>query len=164
MKEFITNDLSFAAYLTMHDVKLISAKKLGKSYKFTFDDIDSTIDKLKYTYIGSESSKFDDAIRKLKIAIRERKTLQQVLNNKIEEFMFKYNYNDLNTQNGRLKTNIRTIHKPVNIKEVREIINNNKHLTGEELLAKIFNKDDRPVIQKKSIKRIIPKVSMNLDI
>jgi|694.fasta_scaffold40160_3 hypothetical protein len=108
--------------------------------------------------------KFDDAIRKLKIAIRERKTLQQVLNNKIEEFMFKYNYNDLNTQNGRLKTNVRTVHKPVNIKEVREIINNNKHLTGEELLAKIFNKDDRPVIQKKSIRRIIPKVSMSLDI
>ena len=46
--------------------------------------------------------KYDDAIRKLKIAIRERKTLQQVLNNKIEDFMFKYNYNDLHTQNGRL--------------------------------------------------------------
>ena len=30
--------------------------------------------------------KIDDAIRKLKIAIRERKTLQNVLNNKIEDF------------------------------------------------------------------------------
>jgi hypothetical protein len=108
--------------------------------------------------------KIDDAIRKLKIAIRERKTLQNVLNNKIEDFMFKYNYNDLNTQNGRLKTNVRNIHKPINIKDVREIINNNKHLTGEELLEKIFNKQDRPVIQKKGIKRVIPKVSMSLDI
>jgi hypothetical protein len=108
--------------------------------------------------------KYDDHIRKLKIAIRERKTLQQVLNNKIEEFMFKYNYNDLNTQNGRLKTNIRTVQKPVNIKEVREIINNNKHLTGEELLAKIFNKDEREMVVKKTIRRIIPKVSMSLDI
>jgi hypothetical protein len=86
------------------------------------------------------------------------------LNNKIEEFMFKYNYNDLNTQNGRLKTNIRNVHKPINIKDIREIINENKHLTGEELLIKIFNKEDRPVIVKKSIKRIIPKVSMSLDI
>lgn len=108
--------------------------------------------------------KIDDAIRKLKIAIRERKTLQNVLNNKIEDFMFKYNYNDLNTQNGRLKTNIRNIHKPINIKDVRDIINNNKHLSGEQLLEKIFNKDDRPIIQKKSIKRVIPKVSMSLDI
>ena len=108
--------------------------------------------------------KIDDAIRKLNIAIRERKTLQNVLNNKIEEFMFKYNYNDLNTQNGRLKTNVRNIHKPINIKDVRDIINNNKHLSGEELLEKIFNKDDRPIIQKKGIKRVIPKVSMSLDI
>jgi len=37
-------------------------------------------------------------------------------------------------------------------------------LTGEELLIKIFNKEERPVIVKKSIKRIIPKVSMSLDI
>ena len=108
--------------------------------------------------------KYDDAIRKLKIAIRERKTLQQVLNNKIEDFMFKYNYNDLNTQNGRLKTNVKNVYKPINIKEVREIINNNKHLTGEELLAKIFNKDEREIIVKKTIRRIIPKVSMSLDI
>ena len=108
--------------------------------------------------------KYDDAIRKLKIAIRERKTLQQVLNNKIEDFMFKYDYNDLNTKTWRLKTNVKNVYKPINIKEVREIINNNKHLTGEELLAKIFNKDDRPIIQKKSIRRIIPKVSMSLDI
>ena len=108
--------------------------------------------------------KYDDAIRKLKIAIRERKTLQQVLNNKIEDFMFKYNYNDLNTQNGRLKTNVKNVYNPINIKEVREIINNNKHLTGEELLAKIFNKDEREMVVKKTIRRIIPKVSMSLDI
>jgi hypothetical protein len=108
--------------------------------------------------------KYDDAIRKLKIAIRERKTLQQVLNNKIEDFMFKYNYNDLNTQNGRLKTNVKNVYKPINIKEVREIINNNKHLTGEELLTKIFNKDEREMVVKKTIRRIIPKVSMSLDI
>jgi hypothetical protein len=108
--------------------------------------------------------KYDDAIRKLKIAIRERKTLQHVLNNKIEDFMFKYNYNDLNTQNGRLKTNIKNVYKPINIKDVRDIINNNKHLTGEELLAKIFNKEEREVVVKKTIRRIIPKVSMSLDI
>lgn len=108
--------------------------------------------------------KYDDAVRKLKIAIRERKVLQQVLNSKIENFMFKYNYNDLNTQNGRLKTNVRSVYKPVNIKEIKDIINNNKNLTGEELLSKIFNKENRPIVEKKGIRRIIPKVSMNINI
>ena len=108
--------------------------------------------------------KYDDAIRKLKIAIRERKVLQQVLNTKIQDFMFKYNYNDLNTQNGRLKTNVKNVQTPINIKEVREIILNNINLTGEELLNIIFNSENRPVVVKKTIKRIIPKVSMSLDI
>ena len=131
---------------------------ISTSKEPTVDEMDT------FKNLVADWFKYDDAIRKLKIAIRERKTLQQVLNNKIEDFMFKYDYNDLNTQNGRLKTNVKNVYKPINIKEVREIINNNKHLTGEELLAKIFNKDEREMIVKKTIRRIIPKVSMSLDI
>jgi hypothetical protein len=40
----------------------------------------------------------------------------------------------------------------------------NTNLTGEELLNIIFNSENRPVVVKKTIKRIIPKVSMSLDI
>ena len=112
----------------------------------------------------NEWFKLDDMIRKLFVALKERKNHQRVLNNKIEDFMFKYKYNDLNTQNGRIKASIKTSHKPVNIKEVKEIIEKYKDLKGEELLEKIFNKDDRPVTTKKVIKRIIPKVSLSLDI
>lgn len=65
MDVFITNDLSFAAYLTMHGVTLRKAQKLGKTYKFTFENSD-LVDRLRFQYIGSESSKFDDAVRKLK--------------------------------------------------------------------------------------------------
>lgn len=112
----------------------------------------------------SEWFKYDDIIRKLIIALKERKNHQRVLNNKIEDFMFKYNYNDLNTQNGRLKAVERKTHKPINIREIKEILEQNKDLKGEELLSKIFNKDDRPITTKKMIKRIIPKVSLSLDI
>jgi len=108
--------------------------------------------------------KYDDVIRKLVVALKERKTLQKALNSKIEEFMFKYNYVDLNTQNGRIKATERKTHKPINLKEIKDIIENNKDLKGDELLAKLFNKDDRPLIMKKTIKRIIPKVSLSLDI
>jgi len=112
----------------------------------------------------SEWFKYDDTIRKLEVALKERKTIQRALNSKIEDFMFSYKYNDLNTQNGRIKATVRTVHKPVNLKEVRNIIENHKDLKGEELLAIIFNKEDRPTMTKKTIKRIIPKVSLSLDI
>lgn len=65
MDIFITNDLSFAAYLTMHGITLVRAQKLGKTYKFTFEN-GLTIDTLRFKYIGSESSKFDDSVRKIK--------------------------------------------------------------------------------------------------
>jgi uncharacterized protein YaaR (DUF327 family) len=112
----------------------------------------------------SEWFKYDDMIRKLEVALKERKTIQRAFNTKIEEFMFKYKYQDLNTQNGRIKTTERKVHKPINLKEIREILENNKDLKGEELLEKIFSKEDRPITIKKSIKRIIPKVSLSLDI
>lgn len=49
----------------MNNVQLFSAKRLGRSFKFTFID-EGTIETLRYQYVGSESSKFDDAIRKMK--------------------------------------------------------------------------------------------------
>lgn len=108
--------------------------------------------------------KYDDIIRKLEVALKERKTLQRALNNKIEDFMFKYKYNDLNTQNGRIRATIKTVQKPINIKEIKTIMENHKDLTGDELFSLIFNKNDRPTTTKKVIKRVIPKVSLSLDI
>ena len=112
----------------------------------------------------AEWFKYDDVIRKLVVALKERKTLQKALNSKIEDFMFRYKYQDLNTQNGRIKATMRETPKPINLKEIREILEQNKELKGTELLEKIFNKEDRPLITKKSIKRVIPKVSLSLDI
>jgi hypothetical protein len=100
----------------------------------------------------------------LEVALKERKTLKRALNGKIEEFMFKYKYNDLNTQNGRIKASVKTTYKPINIKEIKMLIENNKGMTGEELLNILFNKEERPVTTKNVIKRIVPKVSLSLDI
>jgi hypothetical protein len=112
----------------------------------------------------NEWFKYDDIIRKLEVALKERKTIQRALNTKIEDFMFTYKYNDLNTQNGRIKATIRNVPKPVNLKEVRTILESHKDLKGDELLELIFKKEDRPITTKKTIKRIIPKVSLSLDI
>ena len=54
-----------AAYLIMNGVQLIRGQKLGRSFKFTFAD-DSRIDHLLSGWVGSESSRFDDNVRKLK--------------------------------------------------------------------------------------------------
>jgi hypothetical protein len=105
--------------------------------------------------------KYDDQIRKLSIAIKERKSYQKALNSKIQEFMFNYKYNDLNTQQGRIKTNIKEVKVPIKLLEIKDKILKYKELSGEELLNQIFN-EERPTVIKKNIRRIIPKVSLNL--
>lgn len=105
--------------------------------------------------------KYDDQIRKLVMAIKERKNYQRVLNNKIQDFMFKFQYNDLNTQHGRIKTNVKEMKAPIKINDIKTKIIQYKDLSGEELLKRIFE-EDRETIVRKNIRRIIPKVSLTI--
>lgn len=105
--------------------------------------------------------KYDDQIRRLDIAIKERKNYQKALNSKIQDFMIKYQYNDLNTQHGRIKSNVKEVKVPIKVTEIREKIMKYPDLSGNELIEKLFN-DERPVVVKKNIRRIIPRVSLTL--
>jgi hypothetical protein len=46
--------------------------------------------------------------------------------------------------------------------EIKEKILELKHLSGEELLNEIFNKENRPTILKKNIRRVIPSVNLQI--
>jgi hypothetical protein len=105
--------------------------------------------------------KYDDQIRKLQIAMKERKNYQRVLNSKIEQFMFNYKYNDLNTQHGRIKTNVKECKVPIKMNDIKTKIMQYNNLSGEELLKRIFE-EDRETILKKNIRRVIPKVSLTI--
>jgi|TARA_B110000093_G_scaffold24632_1_gene23509 polyribonucleotide nucleotidyltransferase len=108
----------------------------------------------------NEWFKFDEQIRKLHIATKERKVHQKALNNKIEKFMFDYKYKDLNTQYGRIKANERNVKIPVKMSEIKQKILEFKDLSGEDLLHEIFS--DRPTVLKKNIRRVIPQVNLQI--
>ena len=114
----------------------------------------------------SEWIKLDDQIRKLNIAIKERKTHQKALEKKVSLFMRSYKYDNLNTQQGQIKCNIRMVHQPIKLSTIKTTIldNNidpNEIITG---LRNLFIADNRPKVQKQSLRRIMPKVSMSLDL
>ena len=111
----------------------------------------------------AEWTKIDDQIKKLNIAIRERRLHQRVLSDGIKTFMTKFGYGNLNTNQGRILHTVKTVKQPLKINEIRQIILDNIHSTPEELFKKIFE-SERPVIKKESIKRVIPNVSMHLEI
>jgi hypothetical protein len=111
----------------------------------------------------SEWTKLDDVIRKLTTALRERKVHQKAITQKIEEFMSNYGYDNLNTQQGRIQHKVRQVKQPLKLADVRTMILEHNGLSGEDLIKKIFEAE-RPIEEKKSLKRIVPKVSMSLDI
>jgi len=126
------------------------------------EKVEPTADELEtFKNLVNDWFKYDDQIRKLKIAMKERKNYQRALNNKIEEFMFNFKYNDLNTQHGRIKTNIKECIVPIKMNDIKTKIIQFKELSGEELLKRIFE-EDRQTIVKKNIKRIIPRVSLTI--
>lgn len=93
--------------------------------------------------------------------MKERKNYQRVLNSKIEQFMFNYKYNDLNTQHGRIKTNVKECKVPIKMNDIKTKIMQYNNLSGEELLKQIFE-EDRTTVVKKNIRRVIPKVSLTI--
>ena len=112
----------------------------------------------------SEYLKLDDQVRKLNIAIRERRVHLRVLSEKIQTFMNRHEIGTLNTQHGeRIHHKIRQTKIPVKIMDVKEVLLEKRHLTGEQLFKELFE-SDRPTKEVKSIRRVIPKVSLNLDI
>lgn len=112
----------------------------------------------------SEWTKLDDQVKKLGIAIRERRIHQRALSNKIQEFMFKHGYDNLNMQTGRIKASISHVKQPLKLNDIRAKILELRDLSGEELVAKIFDDENRPTCEKRSLRRIMPKVSLSLDI
>ena len=67
MKDYVTSDLSLAAFLLMKGMKLNDAKKTtsGK-FIFSFDDPDDRAKNLSLDFINSEFCEFDNQVRNLK--------------------------------------------------------------------------------------------------
>ncbi len=113
----------------------------------------------------SEWVKLDEQVRKLMIAIRERKIHQRVLSEYIQNFMNKFNYDNLNTQHGVIKNNTRNVKQQLKIKDIRGKILElgDEPIRPSEIIEKILD-CDLPIISKKNLKRIQPKVSFSLEI
>jgi hypothetical protein len=114
----------------------------------------------------SEWIKIDEQIRKLAIALRERKTHQRALGKKVQEFMIQHKYTNIDTKLGIIKSNVADVPVPVKLVDVRtkvDALDDNVKLTKKEIIEKFF-KGERPTVKKQSLSRKVPKVSMHLDL
>jgi hypothetical protein len=105
--------------------------------------------------------KLSDEISKLNVAARERRVHQRALAAKIQDFLIRHKYEDLNMSGTLIRSRVREAKVPLKLQEVRNIILEQKDLCGEELIAKIFDAE-RPTVQKRSLLRKVNKVALTL--
>lgn len=107
----------------------------------------------------AEWTKIDEQVKKLNTAIRERRVHQRALSIGIQTFMAKYGYGNLNTNQGRIVYTVRKCKQPIKVTEVKKVL-----MERDQELAKEVFESERPILEKSSIRRIVPKVSMSLEI
>ena len=111
----------------------------------------------------AEWFRLDEQIRKLQVAIKERRTHQRALSSSIQDFMISHGYDNLQTQRGKIVSKVSEVKVPLKIVNIREMIMANEGLTGGELVKKIFEAE-RQVVVKKSLRHQRPKVSFHLEL
>ena len=97
----------------------------------------------------------DNTIKRAQEAIRERRKARDKLSLAISAFMCKYDIEDLNTKEGRIRCKVSTVKAPVNQKVVKQRISDyfkNDDKKKEEILTKIYN--EREEKERVSLRRL----------
>jgi hypothetical protein len=99
----------------------------------------------------------DNQIKKLNQAVKEKKTVQKVLSDKILTFMSRYNIEDLNTKDGKLRAKVSYTKPAVKKTSIKEkLLNYFEHdkETGKKVTDAVFDEDQVQKVEKVSLKRL----------
>jgi hypothetical protein len=99
---------------------------------------------------------YDNFIKKAQEVIKEKKKIRDKLSVIITKFMCKYNIEDLNTKEGRIRCKTLVVKTPVSQKVIKEKIINyfsNDENRRNDILNKIYE-EDRGKIEKVSLRRL----------
>lgn len=99
----------------------------------------------------------DNDVKQMTLQIRERRKVQKMLTNKILDFMSKYNIEDLNTKDGKLRYKVRKTKPAIKPTEVKQKLleyyaDNAKE--GEKVLAAVFDTSAEQALEKPSLRRL----------
>ena len=96
----------------------------------------------------------DNQLKRLEAASKQRKTKKKELNEKILDFMAKYNIEDLNTKQGVIRYKKVFVKEPLSQKVIKERLSDlfKDDQTNYEKIEKIFT--DRGKVEKQSLRRV----------
>lgn len=97
----------------------------------------------------------DNQVKKLQALVKERNKAKSMLTMKILDFMSKYNIEDLNTKEGKLRFKSSTKNKNASLKEIKQRLQlHYPHVsTIDELTSKVF---EPIVVEHQTLRRLKP--------
>ena len=99
----------------------------------------------------------DNQIKKLAQITKEKRSVQRVLSDKILTFMSRYNIEDLNTKDGKLRykvTQVKPREKKQDVKQ--KLMNYFEHdkEAGKKVIEAVFQEEAQPKVEKVSLRRL----------
>lgn len=97
----------------------------------------------------------DNMIKKAQEAIKDKKKVRDKLSAVISKFMCKYDIEDLNTKEGRIRCKVKQVKAPINQKVVLQKITDffkNDETKKQQIMTKIY--EERDVVEKVSLRRL----------
>ena len=95
----------------------------------------------------------DSYIKKAQDLIKEKKKQRNKLSEVITKFMCKYDIEDLNTKEGRIRCKTSYVKKPITQKEAKQRIADLLPSNGTEIVTKVYE-EERPKQEKTSLRRL----------
>ena len=97
---------------------------------------------------------YDTDIKRLQVAIRERRTAQNHITEKVLDFMKRHNIEDLNTKEGVLRYRTAVVKAPLSQKSIKTRLSEffERDPNAMNYIKKIF--EDREKVEKVSLRRL----------
>ena len=138
-------------YLRQQESSSVSS---GNSSALVVYDIPENISLEEFKNFVKKWLEYDNYIKKAREVIREKRKARDKLTEIITKFMCKYNIEDLNTKEGRIRCRTQVVKAPMSQKVVKQKITD--YITDEgqknEILHKIY--DEREKVEKVSLRRL----------
>ena len=119
------------------------------------DDVPENITLEEFKNYVKKWLEIDNMIKKVQEALKEKRMLRDKLSQVITGFMCKYNIEDLNTKEGRIRCRVSQVKAPLNKRVIKEKITDyfkNDENKKEEFIQKVYEERDK--VEKVSLRRL----------
>ena len=107
----------------------------------------------------------DNQIKAAAALIKEKRKVQNVLTEKVLSFMTRYNIEDLNTRDGKLRYKVTRSKPSVRQKQIKERISDcfkDDPDTAERVMKQVFDKENETTVERVTLRRLKASQSLNV--